>query len=177
MSRPEGDTMVDSSAWNNSGWGYDATERIYPFISYFDVLARYAAGDDAGALDLLRREWGFMLANGPGTMWENISAATGKPTDSVPSWDHGWSSGAAPALTTQVLGVKPVAPGFAKFTVAPHPGDLQWAKGDVPTPHGTLHVSWKLVGGKPVVTVVAPRGTVWANDPAKKPAAKKVSAR
>ena len=91
-------------------------------------------------------------------MWENISAKTGKPTDIRPSLDHGWSSGAAPALTTQVLGVKPVAPGFAKFTVTPHPGDLEWAKGDIPTPHGTIHVSWQLVAGKPVVTVVAPRG-------------------
>jgi hypothetical protein len=173
MSRPEGDTIADTDVWNNDGWGYDASERIYPFISYFDVLARYSAGDDEGALDLLRREWGFMLANGPGTMWENISAKTGKPTDILPSWDHGWSSGAAPALTTQVLGVKPVAPGFAKFTVVPHPGDLEWAKGDIPTPHGTLEVSWRLVAGKPAVTVVAPRGTIWVNDPAMKPAAKK----
>ena len=80
---------------------------------------------------------------------------------------------AAPALTTEVLGVKPVSPGFAKFTVVPHPGDLQFAQGDVPTPHGTIHVSWRLVGGTPVVTVSAPRGAVWANNPAPK----KVSAR
>ena len=173
MSRSQGDTITDSSAWDNDVWGFGGTERIYPFISYFDVLARFAVGDEAGALDLIRREWGFMLQNGPGTMWESIDAFTGKPVDVLPSWDHGWSSGAAPALTTQVLGVRPTSPGFATFVVTPHPGDLQWAKGDVPTPHGTIHVSWKLSAGSPVVTVSAPHGTVWTNNPSK---AKKTTA-
>jgi alpha-L-rhamnosidase-like protein len=168
MSRPQGDTITDSSAWDRDVWGYGGTERIEPFIGYFDVLARFATGEDTAALDLIRREWGFMLANGPGTMWESIDATTGRPVDVLPSFDHGWSSGAAPALTTQVLGVKPVSPGFAKFTVVPHPGDLQSAKGDVPTPFGTIHVSWHLVAGSPVVTVSAPRGAVWANNPAPK---------
>jgi hypothetical protein len=166
MSTPDGDTITDSSAWDRDVWGYDGTDRIEPFIGYYDVLARFAVGEDESALDLIRREWGFMLANGPGTMWENINASTGKPEDVLPSWDHGWSSGAAPALTMQVLGVRPVAPGFAKFVVVPHVGDLQSAKGDVPTPYGTIHVSWRLVAGAPVVTVVAPRGAVWANRPA-----------
>jgi hypothetical protein len=178
MWRPQGNTLTDSNAWDRDVWGYDGTERIGPFIGYFELLARFAVGQDASALELIRREWGFMLENGPGTMWENIDAATGKPDDVIPSWNHGWSSGAAPALTTHVLGVKPVAPGFAKFTVVPHPGDLQWAKGDIPTPRGTIKVSWRLVAGKPVVTVVAPRGTVWVNNPApKKVVPKKVSAR
>jgi Bacterial alpha-L-rhamnosidase 6 hairpin glycosidase domain/Bacterial alpha-L-rhamnosidase C-terminal domain len=167
MSTPDGDTITDSSAWDRPVWGYDGTSRIEPFIGYFDVLARFSVGDDEAALDLIRREWGFMLDNGPGTMWENIDASTGKPVDIDPSWDHGWSSGAAPALTTQVLGVRPVSPGFAKFVVTPHPGDLTFASGDVPTPHGTIHVSWRLVAGSPVVTVSAPHGTVWLNNPKK----------
>ena len=168
MSRPQGDTITDSSAWDSTAWGFGGTERIEPFIGYFDVLARFAEGDDLAAIDLIRREWGFMLDNGPGTMWENIDARTGRPVDIVPSWDHAWSSGAAPALTADVLGIKPVAPGFSAFTVTPHPGDLQWAQGNVPTPHGTIHVSWKLVSGRPVVSVSAPHGTVWVNAPPKK---------
>ena len=165
MSTPDGDTITDSTAWDRDVWGYDGEARIEPFIGYYDVLARFATGEDKSALDLIRREWGFMLQNGPGTMWENINATTGKPEDVLPSWDHGWSSGAAPALTTQVLGVRPVAPGFAKFVVTPHVGDLQWASGTVPTPYGTIHVSWRLVAGASVVTVSAPRGAVWANKP------------
>ena len=97
-------------------------------------------------------------------MWETIDAGTGKPVGNG-SYDHGWSSGAAPALTTQVLGVQPTSPGFATFTVTPHPSDLAWAKGVVPTPHGLLRVSWSLAGGRPVISVIAPPGTTWTNPP------------
>ena len=83
------------------------------------------------------------------------------------SWAHGWSSGAAPALTAYVLGVRPTRPGFSAFVVDPHPGDLSWARGVVPTPHGPLVVSWRIDRGKLVVTVKAPPGTRWANRPAR----------
>jgi hypothetical protein len=159
-----GDTIVDSSAWDSARWGYGGRGRIYPFISYFDVLARYAAGMDDSALDLIRRTWGYMLTAGPGTMWETIDTSTGRTVGNG-SYDHGWSSGAAPALTSEVLGVQPTSPGFATFTVTPHPSDLTWAQGVVPTPHGAIRVSWKVVGGKPVVSVIAPPGTVWTNGP------------
>ena len=92
-------------------------------------------------------------------MWETISPYGGGPTGG--SWDHGWSSGAAPALTNYALGVQPTSPGFATFSVTPHPDGLQWARGTVPTPHGEIRVSWRLVGGRPVVHVYAPPGTTF----------------
>ncbi len=123
-----GDTIVDSSAWDGPRWGAGGRGRIYPFISYFDVLARYAAGADDSALDLIRKTWGYMLVSGPGTMWETIDTGTGRPVGNG-SLDHGWSSGAAPALTSQVLGVQPTSPGFATFTVTPNPSDLDVGEG------------------------------------------------
>ncbi len=165
MSRAQGDAVVDTPSWNNSNWHDDATQHIYPFIGYFDVLARYAAGADDSALDLIRREWGYMLANGPGTMWETIDAADGAPWGNGTE-SHGWSSGAAPALTGYVLGVLPTSPGFGTFTVTPHPSDVATAEGDVPTPHGAIHVFWQSVGGTPQLSVTAPSGTSWSNNPA-----------
>ena len=32
--------------------------RVYPFISYFEVIARFETGLDSSALALIRREWG-----------------------------------------------------------------------------------------------------------------------
>jgi hypothetical protein len=126
-------------------------------MGYFELLARFETGLDVSALNLIRREWGYMLANGPRTtMWESIGPFGGPPPGG--SWDHGWSSGAAPALTSFVLGVQPVSPGFGTFTVRPHVGDLLWAKGSVRTPHGPIRVAWRLVGGKPLITVNAPAG-------------------
>ena len=171
-SRPWGNTITDSDDWDRPGWGSDGTERVYPFISYYEVLARYAAGEDDSALELIRREWGWMLDHGPGTMWENIGPDGLVPVNSDPSYDHGWSSGAAPALTNYVLGVEPTSPGFATFTVTPHPGDLDSAEGDVPTPHGTIHVSWTVRDGAVQVEVAAPSGTTWSNPPEPAAAAK-----
>ncbi|MDQ3667917.1 MAG: glycoside hydrolase family 78 protein [Acidobacteriota bacterium] len=50
-------------------------------------------------------------------------------------------------MTTQILGVKPSAPGFAEFTIHPHPGDLDSAWGVVPTPRGDIRVKWKKGAG------------------------------
>ena len=108
--------------------------------------------------------WGYMLANGPRTtMWETIAPFGGGPLGG--SWDHGWSSGAAPALTSYVLGVQPTSPGYATFTVTPHPTDLSYARGTVPTPHGDITVSWTYARGKLSLSVDAPAGERWTNPP------------
>jgi len=161
--RGYGNTIVDTQSWDNPEWGYQADDRVYPFISYFELAARFQLGLDSSALDLLRREWGYMTLYGPGTMWETIGPFGGPPTDQHPSYDSGWSSGGAPALTQYVLGVTPTSPGFATFTVEPHSGDLWWASGDVPTPHGPIHVSWRRDGTAVFLQVTAPPGTKWTN--------------
>jgi hypothetical protein len=163
--RDYGNTITDSQVWDDPAWGDHANDRVYPFMSYFELLARFKAGDTANALNLIRREWGYMLAAGPGTMWETIGPYGGKPTDQHPSFDAGWSSGAAAALTGYVLGVKPTSPGFATFTVFPHTGDLARISGDVPTPHGMIHVEWRAGRPAPSLIVKAPPGTRWTNVP------------
>jgi hypothetical protein len=171
--RPWGNTMADNNTWDEPGWGSDMSERAYPFITYFEVLARFRASLDDSAVGLIRREWGWMLTHSPeSTMWESIGPAGGPPPNDVPSWDHGWSSGAAPALTGYVLGVRPTSPGFATFLVDPHPGaTVRSALGRVPTPHGDLVVSWHKAGDRIVISVHAPPGEVWTNRPP--PAAKR----
>jgi Bacterial alpha-L-rhamnosidase 6 hairpin glycosidase domain/Bacterial alpha-L-rhamnosidase C-terminal domain len=163
--RDYGNTIVDRDTWDNPAWGWQSNERVYPFISYYEVRARYESGQDVAALEQIRRTWGYMVANGPGTMWETIGPYGGVPTDSHPSWDAGWSSGGAPLLTEYVLGVAPASPGFRTFTVTPHPGGLASAAGDVPTPFGTIHVAWTAAGGRLALSVTAPPGTTWANAP------------
>ena len=163
--RPWGNTLADDNAWDSST-GSDAMERAFPFMGYFEVLARFASSLDDSAVGLIRREWGWMLTHGPeSTMWEDIGPAGGPPRNEDPSWDHGWSSGAAPALTSYVLGVRPTSPGFATFVVDPHPGaSVTSASGTVPTPRGGIVVSWvKRRNGRLAITVDAPAGERWAN--------------
>jgi hypothetical protein len=140
---PYGATIADNDDWDGYPWGFQADERVYPFIGYFDVVARFEYGLDPSAIALIQREWGYMLSNGPkDTMWETIGPNGGPPVDSTPSYDHGWSSGAAPALTNYALGVQPATPGFGSFVAQPHPAALKWARGTVPTPHGTIAFKW-----------------------------------
>jgi len=57
---------------------------------------------------------------------------------------HAWCSGPTALLPQKVLGVEPVSAGWKTFSVKPHPCDLKWAKGIVPTPFGSISVDWKV---------------------------------
>ena len=165
-----GNSIADTDVWSDPVWGQLANQRVYPFMSYYELLARFELDLDASALNLIRREWGYMLRIGPGTFWEDIGPYGSRPTDMrAPSYDHGWSSGAGPVLVEYVLGVQPTSPGFATFTVTPHSGDLTSASGVVPTPHGPIKVAWKFVNSRLALTVDAPPGTTWTNRPAAQP--------
>jgi alpha-L-rhamnosidase len=110
-------------------------------------------------------------------MWEKMSVA-GAPEPYLPtpvsaklpggalpvspgstSLAHGWSTGPASALSAFVLGIRPLAPGFARWVIAPQASGLRWAQGQVPSPHGALVSRW--IRGRRYfrLTIVAPRGT------------------
>ncbi|KAI1828193.1 glycoside hydrolase family 78 protein [Xylaria intraflava] len=154
-----GNAFYDT-AGNDLGAGF--SDRVYAFLSYFEGAARFESGDAAGAADLIRRTWGWMASQDPGiTHWEGIGANGTKYEGAVTSLAHGWSTGVTPLLSTYVLGVKPVKPGFREWTVDPVPLDgMSWARGAVPTPYGPLSVSWeRQASGEIVVTIDPPRGT------------------
>lgn len=63
-------------------------------------------------------------------------------------------------ISANILGVAPVEPGFSRFSFRPHPGELKFAEGVIPTPHGVIRARWDrtATGLKAFVTV--PEGTV-----------------
>jgi alpha-L-rhamnosidase len=138
---------------------------ISPFISGYELEARLANDDTANAEQLLNTVWGHMLsASGyaTGTMWENVSAADGSPgLGTGTSLAHGWSTAPTGTLSGYVLGIRPASPGYATWSVQPHPGDLAWAEGQAPTPHGPVQVKWASEGGAGQLSmqVTAPGGT------------------
>ena len=76
-----GNSIADVDVWSDPVWGQLANMRVYPFMSYYELLARFDLALDPSALNLIRREWGYMLKVGPGTMWENIGQYGSRPTD------------------------------------------------------------------------------------------------
>lgn len=148
--------------YDNDSIGAGFSERVYAFISYFEIQARFLAGTPSTALDEIRRLYGWMSKNDPTvTYWEGIGTDGSMYEGAYTSAAHGWSTGILPALTNFVLGVIPTGPGYQTWTIKPIPGDVTWARGVAPTPKGPLSVYWTREQGSTQfeIQVQIPKGT------------------
>ena len=135
---------------------------ISPYVSGTHLTALFEAGLTDRAFDLTRQLWGHMSTapqHAVGTAWELVATDGSPGFGATTSLAHGWASGASVALSSYALGVRPAAPGFKEWVVAPQPGPLTWARGQVPTPHGPLTASWTRDGDRFELTLDVPRGT------------------
>lgn len=105
--------------------------RAQPFFAYVVHDALAAAGR-ADAIAAQCRRWQALLERCATSWSETWYGGT---------VSHGWGSTPTRDLLVRTLGVGPAEPGFARARVAPRLGDLAWARGAVPTPHGLLRVS------------------------------------
>ena len=141
-------------------------ERVYALISFFELSARFiTSGTEASAFEEIRRLYGWMASHDPGvTQWEGIGPGGGSYQGPFMSYAHAWATGIVPLMSNYVLGVKPTAPGFKEWTICPVvKGDLEWAKGVIPTPEDSIKVFWeKREDGERSsveIKIVAPEGT------------------
>ena len=63
-------------------------------------------------------------------------------------YSHSWQCSPMYQLSSRVLGVTPLCPGFKKLEIRPCTCGLQWAAGVVPTPHGPVSVEWEWINGQ-----------------------------
>lgn len=110
-----------------------------PFFLFFALKALYKFGYDDLAILSQRRDWGNLLESGLTTCIETFKSGR----DWTRSVAHAWSASPAIFLKSDVLGIKPMKPGYEEFTVKPKTFCLQYAKGSVPTPKGRIYVEWK----------------------------------
>jgi hypothetical protein len=100
-------------------------------------------GEDAAALALMTapgdRSWRHMVDSGATITWEAWDQKY-KPNQ---DWNHAWGAAPANLLPRFVLGAQPLAPGWSRALIQPHPGTLTWVQGRMPTPRGELALSWK----------------------------------
>lgn len=137
-----------------------ASQRVYAFTSYPELVARFETGLADSAIDQIKRTYGWMESHDPGTtQWEGVGPNGSLYEQGFTSMAHGWSTGVLPALTHQLLGAKPTSPGYATWEVRPHPGSVGWAQGQLPTPQGPLGVEWENDGTTFTLTVRVPRGS------------------
>jgi alpha-L-rhamnosidase len=136
----------------------DAEGGIHAFMTSMEQLGRMRYRDGQRALELIRRQWRHMLDHGPGTGWFTMALDGSPGSQQAGSGLTSWTT-AVPALSEGVLGIRPTAPGFSRWIVAPQPCDLEWAQGAVPTPHGELSVRWQRTDRSFVLSVDAPPNT------------------
>ncbi len=176
--------MAEAAVVNERLLSQDPNRGISTFYGYYVLQARAIAGDIQGCLDLIRTYWGGMLDMGATTFWEHfeldwMDGATridelpqpGRPDIHADFGDHcyvglrhslchGWAAGPTAWLTEHVLGIAPAEPGFACLRLNPHLGDLEWARGAVPTPRGPIGVEiTRAKDGSEDVEIELPEGT------------------
>lgn len=121
-----GEFGSSSPEWNND---------IGTFPGSMEVWAHMTTGQTTRALDLIRLQWGYMLAKNESTQstfWEGYHKDGSFAYQGIyMSNSHGWASGPGGALTYHVAGVRPAAPGGREWLVAPQPGDLATADGSL----------------------------------------------
>ncbi len=124
---------------------------ITPYYGAYVLDAMARMNRRADALKWIREYWGGMIDEGATSFWEAYDPSWPKnnphsdlqadgTTGYFASLAHGWSAGPTYWLMEQVLGIRPVAEGFSKTIIRPDLIDLQWARGQEPTPHGPLKV-------------------------------------
>jgi hypothetical protein len=111
-----------------------------PFFEFFLLEAFQREARSQEFLDTIRRDWGFMVDAGATTFWEMWTHRQGRLTR---SHCHGWSAAPTFFLSSYTLGVRPGGPGFSPVVVEPHPGNLTWCRGQMPTPLGDVEVQWE----------------------------------
>lgn len=123
-----------------------------PFFMHFVHRAMRQAGLYKPIVENIRRRWAAMLLTGDTTFWETWRI------DVITSKCHAWSATPTFDLSTDVLGISPLEPGFRCIRVAPQLADLEWARGQYPTPQGPIGVEWTYSAERFELTVRLPSG-------------------
>jgi len=104
--------------------------RAYGEHDQDEALLEYLTEPEGG------RNWAHIIVDGGTFTYENWEGTT--------SQSHPQSSiGGVIAIQEYILGVQPLEPQYARIKVRPHPGDLKFAKGTVPTQRGPVDIDWQ----------------------------------
>ena len=130
-----------------------------PYMRFYELEALCRAGLQADVLHEIRDYWGGMLREGATTFWEKYNPEFSVGLDPLPagaspraphltmygrpygkSLCHAWGASPVYLLGRYYLGVEPTAPGYSAWIAKPVLADLEWMRGDVPTPFGPIHL-------------------------------------
>ncbi|KAF4454661.1 hypothetical protein F53441_2895 [Fusarium austroafricanum] len=161
-------------AFSNATIKAGFAQKISPYSSAYHLRTAFESGDDMIARRLLKSLWAPMAnpshANYTNCFWETLDPDGTPGLGIITSLCHGWAAGPTAELSRHVLGVQAMKPGYKTWRVQPITLGLEWAKGRVPTEHGSIEVDWKFRSGLLQMTVRGPKrgktaGTVYLPQP------------
>ncbi len=131
------------------------------YLHHFILRALTRVGQVSAALGRVRRYWGPIVLSPSPTIWEiGVSGKLGKDyAGGAGSLCHGFATTPISFLQTTILGIQPLDPGFARFSLNPRPCDLSFASGSVPTPQGNIEIAWKRANTELSVELRVPPAT------------------
>jgi alpha-L-rhamnosidase len=126
------------------------------YCAGFLLKALYDGDRGQDALDLLTSHepasWMNMILKGAG--------ATGEAWDpslkSNMTWSHPWAAAPAYVVPRDMYGIRPTAPGFARFDVRPQPASQTHGSVTVPSVRGAIGVAFHRVDGRTDLGVRVP---------------------
>jgi alpha-L-rhamnosidase len=129
-----------------------------PLLVRFLIQAYGNHDEDDALMEWLTNPQGhnfaYILADGGTFTYENWR---GRKEGSENSESHPFGAyGAVIALQEYILGVKAIAPQFARVQIRPHTLNLRYARGKIPTQRGHILVSWQIKDGAFRLTVKLP---------------------
>ncbi|GIC94338.1 putative alpha-L-rhamnosidase A [Aspergillus udagawae] len=129
----------------------EAGATVSPFITGFELQAHFLADQPQRALDLIRRQWGFMLDDPRMTQSTFIEGYSTDGSlhyapysnDARISHAHGWATGPTSALMFYAAGLRVVGAAGARWVFAPQPGDLRGVEAEFRTSLGMFSTEFK----------------------------------
>lgn len=140
-----------------------------PFNEYFIIGAMAKMQKYEEAISAVKDCWGGQIKYGGTTFfevyrtsWNAILDKNDAPPNNqcgYTSLTHPWSAGVVKWLSEEVLGIKPLEPGFKVFEIIPHLGDtISYVNGSTPTLNGLISASFNVKSG--ITTLEIPKGTL-----------------
>jgi len=138
--------------------------KISPFITGFEVMAHFTAGEGKRARDLIKLHWGYLLNAEFAT---NSTFVEGLNDDGTPNYmppnflsqSHGWSTGPTAALSQWAVGLQPQSTQGKLWSWSPS-SDLKMVQGGFSTALGEYSASISTAANGAIqATITTPTNT------------------
>ena len=118
------------------------TNLLNPFFNYFVLETAFGLNKREWAIDFIKWYWGDMIEAGASTWWEFFNPTLKTIPTMNSSLCHGYGVSPNIYVFTDIVGIRPAAPGYKQVYFNPLPGPVEWVKSKIPTPHGYISVDW-----------------------------------